>query len=207
MLVNITTMAELDIEGIVRKKYFITYICCTIVIAAGLIIFLYGIQSLPQSIPIDNRDLLQYQSTKSSEQQAADLRKYQMETSQFKLAISGVGVLIFGVCLAVYYSNRATQEVDSLYEAQNYRNRRDAEEKLRRDILKQQEQQKEQQKQKQQQENKTNNVTFSTLPVVPPPVKLPKPETVAGKFSYYPANYRNGMLRIYPNNLEATPSS
>ena len=195
-------MAELDIEGIVRKKYFRTYICCTIVIAAGLIIFLYGIQSLPQSIPIDNRDLLQYQSTKTSEQQAADLRKYQMETSQFKIAISGVGILIFGVCLAVYYSNRANQEVDSLYETVRRRNQNNTVINLplhrQTPEQKPEQTQEQEQKQEQKQENKINNVTLSQAPKFT--VAIPITQTPAAKYSYYPPNYRSAMLRIYPEN-------
>jgi len=204
-------MTELDIDEIVRRKYFRTYLCCIGIIAAGLIIFLYGIQSLPQSIPIDNKDTLQYQATTSSEQRAADLRNYQMATSQFKIAISGVGIFIFGICLGLYYSYRAHQEVESLYETERRRIQNNTVINLpvRRQKQQQEQKQQQQQQQQQQQEKKPNNVTFYPLSVVPPPVRIPnipKPETVAGKFSYYPANYRNGMLRIYPNNLVGTPS-
>lgn len=187
-------MNQLDIEGRVRRRYYRTYIYCICIIVAGLIIFLYGIQSLPQAIPIDNKDSIQYQLTTSSEQQAADLRNYQIGTSQFKIAISGVGIFIFGVCLGIYYSYRANQEIELSYETEQRRNN----ERAIRNLPLQQQQEPKQQQQEPKQQQQENKVTFSQAPKLTVAIPIRPPPTA--KFSYYPPNYRNAMLRIYPEN-------
>ena len=72
---------------------------CAVPLLAGVVIMLYGINSLPQSVPQQNDLTYSYQT--SSSQQQTDLRNYQCESIPFKIALGGVGIIVMSVILIV----------------------------------------------------------------------------------------------------------
>jgi len=103
----------MDYEGRLHAKNQRYYWMCVALLLVGIITLLYGINTLPVTIPQQNSTTYMYDTSPS--QQQTDLRNYQINSVPFKIALGGTGIIILSIIL-ILVRVRNTSILIDLYE-------------------------------------------------------------------------------------------
>lgn len=103
----------MDYEGRLHAKNQRYYWMCVALLLVGIITLLYGINTLPVTIPQQNSTTYMYDTSPS--QQQTDLRNYQISSVSFKIALGGTGIIILSFIL-ILVRVRNTSILIDLYE-------------------------------------------------------------------------------------------
>ena len=85
----------------INRSFRIHYTVSTLIIGAGAIAMGYGYANIPNRTP--EQDDINYQCTTTLEQQATDLRNYQVASMPFKIGMYGLAAFTVGFIIFIIY--------------------------------------------------------------------------------------------------------